>query len=192
MVCEIRSFPLRIQSIARDSEIRFGYAVPSDPRQDDQMNLAEESIFLHACSSDIERLSQKHGWPGLWINSWLQKPIERELHGLSAILVFAKEKATKCSVSHVNASPDFQKRDWGYAPEYVESVWTMLQKERPDDYVLGTGESHTIREFVTEAFEYVGLDWRKHVFIDDRYKRPAEVDFLLADPKKAERELAKV
>jgi GDPmannose 4,6-dehydratase len=81
------------------------------------------------------------------------------------------------------------KRDWGYAPEYVESMWQMLQRERPDDYALGTGESHTIREFVAEAFEYAGLDWRKHVFVDDRYKRPAEVDFLLADPKKAEREL---
>ncbi len=81
------------------------------------------------------------------------------------------------------------KRDWGYAPEYVEGMWQMLQKERPDDYVLGTGESHTIREFVTEAFEYAGLDWQKHVSIDDRYKRPAEVSFLLADPKKAEREL---
>jgi GDPmannose 4,6-dehydratase len=81
------------------------------------------------------------------------------------------------------------KRDWGYAPEYVESMWQMLQRERPDDYALGTGESHTIREFVNEAFEYAGLDWRKHVFVDDRYKRPAEVDFLLADPKKAEREL---
>jgi GDPmannose 4,6-dehydratase len=81
------------------------------------------------------------------------------------------------------------KRDWGYAPEYVEGAWQMLQKERPDDYVLGTGESHTIREFVQEAFEYAGLDWRKYVFIDDRYKRPTEVDFLLADPKKAQREL---
>jgi GDPmannose 4,6-dehydratase len=81
------------------------------------------------------------------------------------------------------------KRDWGYAPEYVEGMWQILQKERPDDYVLGTGESHSVREFVTEAFEYAGLDWRKHVSIDDRYKRPAEVNFLLADPKKAEREL---
>src|SRR6202023_1184154 len=81
------------------------------------------------------------------------------------------------------------KRDWGYAPEYVEAMWQMLQKERPDDYVLGTGESHSVREFVTQAFEYAGLDWQKHVSIDDRYKRPAEVNFLLADPKKAERDL---
>jgi GDPmannose 4,6-dehydratase len=81
------------------------------------------------------------------------------------------------------------KRDWGYAPEYVEIMWKILQQEQPDDYALGTGESHTIREFVAEAFEYAGLDWQKYVALDDRYKRPAEVDFLLADCKKAEREL---
>src|SRR5260221_870061 len=63
------------------------------------------------------------------------------------------------------------KRDWGFAKEYVEAMWLILQQEQPDDYALGTGESHTIREFVTEAFEYAGLDWRKHVSIDDRYKR---------------------
>src|SRR6202165_1457755 len=66
------------------------------------------------------------------------------------------------------------RRDWGYAPEYVEGMWQMLQRERPDDYVVGTGESHTIREFVTEAFEYAGLDWGKYVSVDERYKRPAE------------------
>ena len=81
------------------------------------------------------------------------------------------------------------KRDWGYAPEYVEAMWRILQHDRPDDYVLGTGESHTIREFCSEAFEYAGLDWQKYVRIDDRYKRPAEVDYLLADPQKAQREL---
>jgi GDPmannose 4,6-dehydratase len=81
------------------------------------------------------------------------------------------------------------KRDWGYAPEYIESMWKMLQCDHGDDYVVGTGESHSILEFVTEAFQYAGLDWRKHVCIDDRYKRPAEVDFLLADASKARREL---
>ena len=81
------------------------------------------------------------------------------------------------------------KRDWGYAPEYVEGMWRILQQDRPEDYVLGTGESHTIGEFVAEAFEYAGLDWRRYVAIDDRYKRPAEVDSLLADSAKARREL---
>jgi GDPmannose 4,6-dehydratase len=81
------------------------------------------------------------------------------------------------------------KRDWGYAPEYVETMWLMLQQQRPDDYVIGTGESHSVREFVEEAFAYVGLDWKKYVKIDPRYFRPTEVELLLADYTKAKRRL---
>jgi GDPmannose 4,6-dehydratase len=81
------------------------------------------------------------------------------------------------------------KRDWGYAPEYVEAMWMMLQREIPNDFVVGTGESHTVREFLDEAFGYVGLDWHKYVEIDSHYFRPTEVDFLLADPSKTNKEL---
>lgn len=77
------------------------------------------------------------------------------------------------------------RRDWGYAPEYVEAIWQMLQQEKADDYVIGTGEAHSVREFVEEAFTYAGLDWKKHVKISERYMRPLEVDVLIADPKKA-------
>lgn len=81
------------------------------------------------------------------------------------------------------------KRDWGYAPEYVEAMHLLMQQEKPDDYVLGTGESHSIREFLDEAFGYVDLDWHKYVEIDPRYFRPTEVDYLLADPAKAKKQL---
>ncbi|HYH00365.1 MAG TPA: GDP-mannose 4,6-dehydratase [Terriglobales bacterium] len=81
------------------------------------------------------------------------------------------------------------RRDWGYAPEYVEGMWRMLQQDSPDDYVLGTGEAHTIEEFVEEAFGYAGLDWHGLVKIDPRYVRPAEVDYLLADGSKARSKL---
>ena len=81
------------------------------------------------------------------------------------------------------------KRDWGYAKEYVEAMWLMLQQEEPDDYVVATGETHSVRELLEEAFSYVGLDWRKHVEIDPRYYRPAEVDLLIGDPSKAKRKL---
>lgn len=81
------------------------------------------------------------------------------------------------------------KRDWGYAPEYVEAMWKILQQEKADDFVLGTGEAHTVREFLDEAFGYVGLDWNKYVKIDSRYFRPTEVDYLLADASKAKRVL---
>ena len=79
------------------------------------------------------------------------------------------------------------KRDWGYAPEYVEGMWRMLQQDKPDDFVLATGRTHTIREFLNAAFEVVKIDWNKHVEIDPRYYRPVEVDLLLGYPSKAER-----
>jgi GDPmannose 4,6-dehydratase len=77
------------------------------------------------------------------------------------------------------------KRDWGYAPDYVEAMWRMLQTETPSDYVIATGETHSVREFLELAFERLGLDWKAHVEIDPRYFRPAEVDVLLGDASKA-------
>jgi GDPmannose 4,6-dehydratase len=82
------------------------------------------------------------------------------------------------------------KRDWGYAPEYVEAMWLILQQEQPDDYVVGTGEAHSVKEFVAEAFGYVGLDWREYVEFDRKYVRPTEVDVLLANPAKAKERLS--
>lgn len=82
------------------------------------------------------------------------------------------------------------RRDWGYAPEYVDAMWRMLQKPEPEDYVIATGESHTVREFVEEAFAHLGLDWRRHVVSDQRYFRPLEVDNLLGDSRKAAAELS--
>ena len=77
------------------------------------------------------------------------------------------------------------RRDWGYAPEYVEAIWKMLQQDTAEDVVIGTGEAHSVREFVEEAFSYAGLDWRKHVKMSERYMRPLEVDCLIADTRKA-------
>jgi GDPmannose 4,6-dehydratase len=80
-------------------------------------------------------------------------------------------------------------RDWGFAGDYVEAMWRMLQQQKPDDYVVGTGAKHTVREFCTAAFGHVGLDWKKYVKIDPRFVRPAEVDVLLADASRAHQEL---
>ncbi len=77
------------------------------------------------------------------------------------------------------------KRDWGYAKEYVEAMWLMLQADEPDDFVVGTGTSYSVRDFLGFAFEHVGLDWQKHVRFDERYLRPTEVDELVGDPSKA-------
>jgi GDPmannose 4,6-dehydratase len=81
------------------------------------------------------------------------------------------------------------KRDWGYAKEYVECMWRMLQHSKPDDFVVATGETHTVRDFLGVAFSYVGLDWTKYVGIDPKYYRPAEVDILQGDASKAEKML---
>jgi GDPmannose 4,6-dehydratase len=81
------------------------------------------------------------------------------------------------------------KRDWGFAGDYVEAIWLMLQGSEPRDYVIGTGETHSVREFVEIAFAHVGLDWREYVVQDERFMRPAEVDLLIADPSRAAVEL---
>ncbi|MCJ7778657.1 MAG: GDP-mannose 4,6-dehydratase [Sedimentisphaerales bacterium] len=79
------------------------------------------------------------------------------------------------------------KRDWGFAGDYVETMWLMLQQERADDYVVATGDSHSVKEFVEEVFSYLELDWRKYVEVDSRYYRPSEVDILQGDASKAKR-----
>ena len=81
------------------------------------------------------------------------------------------------------------RRDWGYAPEYVEAMWLMLQQDEPDDYVVATGETHSVQEFLEEAFAYVQLDWREYLRHDERYERPAEVDLLVGDASRAKRRL---
>lgn len=128
------------------------------------------------------------------------------LHASSGILfnhesprrgeTFVTRKITR-AVAHIRSGVQSKlylgnleaRRDWGYAPDYVRAMWLMLQQDEPGDYVVGTGESHTVREFVKLAFAHAGLDWKDHVEIDPRYFRPAEVDALCADASKAKRKL---
>jgi GDPmannose 4,6-dehydratase len=97
--------------------------------------------------------------------------------GLAAI---KKGKAKQLRLGNLDA-----KRDWGYAKDFVEAMWLILQRDQPDDYVVATGETHSVREFLQEAFSYAGLDWKEFVVVDPKYFRPAEVDVLLGDPTKA-------
>jgi GDPmannose 4,6-dehydratase len=109
---------------------------------------------------------------------------------------FVTRKITR-AVAHIKAGLQDKvylgnmdaKRDWGFAKEYVEAMWLMLQQDKPDDYVVATGETHSVREFLEVAFGHVGLDYRKHVEIDPRYYRPAEVELLIGDASKAKRKL---
>jgi GDPmannose 4,6-dehydratase len=128
------------------------------------------------------------------------------LHASSGILfnhesprrgeTFVTRKITR-AIAHINFGLQNKlyvgnmdaRRDWGYAPDYVRAMWMMLQQDSPDDYVIGTGESHSVLEFLELAFAHANLDWHKFVEIDPRYFRPAEADHLLADPSKARRVL---
>ena len=109
---------------------------------------------------------------------------------------FVTRKITR-AVAHIKAGLQNKlflgnldaKRDWGYAKEYVEVMWLMLQQDQPDDYVIATNESHSVREFLDLAFSHVGLEWKQHVEIDPRNYRPADVDLLIGDPRKAKKKL---
>lgn len=109
---------------------------------------------------------------------------------------FVTRKITR-AVAHIKAGLQDKlylgnldaKRDWGYAPEYVEAMWRMLQQDQPGDYVVATNETHSVREFLEVAFSHAGLDWQKYVELDPRYQRPAEVDLLIGDYSKAKAQL---
>ena len=97
-----------------------------------------------------------------------------------AVALIAAGQATELRLGNLDAQ-----RDWGFAGDYVEAMWLMLQQDAPDDYVVATGETHSVREFCELAFARVGLDWSKHVVVDERFFRPAEVDLLVGDSSKA-------
>lgn len=109
---------------------------------------------------------------------------------------FVTRKITR-AVAHIQAGLQNKlflgnldaRRDWGYAKEYVEAMWLILQQDQPDDYVIATGETHSVEEFLEAAFTYAGLDWHKYVTIDPKYYRPAEVDLLIGDASKAREKL---
>ena len=128
-----------------------------------------ESYDLFACNGILyNHESQRRG--ETFVTRKITRAVGRILHGLQDTLYLGNLEA---------------KRDWGYALEYVEAMWRMLQQNRPDDYVIATGNTHSVREFVEIAFDSVNLNYEKFVKIDDNYKRPAEVDLLLGDPSKA-------
>jgi GDPmannose 4,6-dehydratase len=102
-------------------------------------------------------------------------------YGLAQILA---KKINKIYLGNLDA-----KRDWGFAGDYVEAMWMMLQQEKPDDYVIATGETHSVKDFLQLAFDYVGLNWQNYVEIDPKYFRPAEVDLLIGDSSKAKQKL---
>jgi len=108
--------------------------------------------------------------------------VTRKITRGAANIIAGKQK--KLYLGNLNA-----RRDWGFSPEYVEAMWKILQQNKPDDYIIGTGKSHSVKEFVQAAFDYAGLNWKKYVEIDPRYFRPTEVESIVADAKKARNKL---
>jgi GDPmannose 4,6-dehydratase len=132
-----------------------------------------ESYNLYACNGILfNHESPRRG------ETFVTRKITRAIAGIKAGL------QQKLYLGNLEA-----KRDWGYAKEYVEAMWLMLQQEKPDDYVIATGETHSVQEFCEAAFGYAGLDWKQYVEIDPRYFRPAEVDLLIGDASKAKKQL---
>jgi GDPmannose 4,6-dehydratase len=132
-----------------------------------------ESYRLHACNGILfNHESPRRG--ETFVTRKITRAVAAIKHGLQKELFLGNLDA---------------KRDWGYAPEYVEGMWRMLQQEAADDFVLATNETHTVREFCQAAFAHVDLDWNEFVRHDARYERPAEVDLLIGNPAKAERVL---
>jgi GDPmannose 4,6-dehydratase len=129
-----------------------------------------ESYDLHASSGILfNHESPRRG---------LEFVTRKVTHGVARIKAGIDEKL---ALGNLDAQ-----RDWGFAADYVRAMWMMLQQDRPDDYVVATGETHSVKELVELSFAAVGLDWEQHVFIDERFLRPAEVDLLVGDPSKAE------
>jgi GDPmannose 4,6-dehydratase len=132
-----------------------------------------ESYDLHASSGILfNHESPRRG---------LEFVTRKVTHGVARIKAGIDEKL---ALGNLDAQ-----RDWGFAADYVRAMWLMLQQDRPDDYVVATGETHSVKELVELSFAAAGLDWEQHVFIDERYLRPAEVDLLVGEPTKAEQTL---
>jgi GDPmannose 4,6-dehydratase len=132
-----------------------------------------ESFGMYACSG----ICFNHESP----RRGLEFVTRKITHGVGRI---ARDEATELRLGNLGAE-----RDWGFAGDYVEAMWLMLQQDEPRDYVIATGESHSVREFVEVAFKVVGLDWEKYVVVDEKFMRPAEVNALLGDASLAREEL---
>jgi GDPmannose 4,6-dehydratase len=132
-----------------------------------------EAYGMYACNGILfNHESERRG--ETFVTRKITRAVARIKHGLQDKLYLGNLEA---------------KRDWGYAPDYVEAMWLMLQADAPDDYVIATGETHSVREFLELAFSHAGLDWQTHVEIDPRYFRPSEVDVLQGDSTKARERL---
>ena len=185
----IRDLKIKTKFYQASSSEMFGSAkapqnekTPFQPRSP----YAIAKVAAHQITTDYREAYGIHAYSGILFNH--ESPRRGETFvtrkitiGIANILA---KKEEKLYLGNLEA-----KRDWGFAPEYVRAMWLMLQQKKPDDFVIATGETHSVREFVEYAFELAGLNWKRHVRIDPRYFRPTEVDELCGDATKAKKEL---
>ena len=129
---------------------------------------------------------------GLWAVSGILFNHESPRRGLEFVTRKVTDAVARIKLGHateVRLGTLDARRDWGFAGDYVDAMWRMLQQDEPDDYVIGTGHTWTVRQLCEVAFAHVGLDWQEHVTLDEKFRRPAEVDLLVADPSKAKTKL---
>jgi len=184
----IRRSKIRSRFYQASSSEMFGTASEAPQRETTPFHprspYAVSKVFAYWATVNYRESYQMHASNGILFNH--ESPRRGE--------TFVTRKITR-AVSYIKTGLQKKlylgnldaKRDWGYAPEYVEAMWLMLQQDGPHDYVIATGETHSVREFCEEAFSCAGLDWRDYVEIDPRYFRPAEVDVLVGDASKARR-----
>ena len=185
----IRHVGLHCRFYQASSSEMFGSAPPPQSEMTPfhpRSPYACSKLFAHATTVNYREAYGMHACSGILFNH--ESPRRGE--------TFVTRKIARAAAhikagleSHVYLGNLEARRDWGYAPEYVEAMWLILQQDTPDDYVIGTGENHSVREFLEKAFACVDLDWHDHVMIDPLYYRPAEVQNLLAEPNKAQQRL---
>tara|TARA_B100000902_G_scaffold113768_1_gene114919 strand:- start:3831 stop:4817 length:987 start_codon:yes stop_codon:yes gene_type:complete len=192
--------PLRILEAIKitGSKARFYQASSSEmfgstpPPQNEETSFhprspyAAAKVFAHACTVNYRESYDIFAVSGILFNHESPRRgetfVTRKISKAVAEIALGKQDALY--LGNLDA-----RRDWGYAADYVEAMWLMLQQDKPQDFVIGTGTAHSVRDFCEKAFNCVNLDWEDYVRYDPRYDRPAEVDYLLADPSKAEKEL---
>jgi GDPmannose 4,6-dehydratase len=147
---------------------------------------AVAKVFAHWVTVNYRESYGMHASNGILFNHESPRRgenfVTRKITRALARIVAGKQK--KLELGNLDAA-----RDWGYAKDYVEAMWLMLQQPKGDDYVIATGEAHTVREFLDEAFRLVGMEWEPLVAMDPRFERPAEVPYLRGDPAKAQKAL---
>jgi len=186
----VRELNMNVRVYQAGSSEMFGKVLETPQRETTPFHprspYAAAKVFAHYVSVNYRESYGMHVSNGILFNHESPRRgenfVTRKITlGLAAI---KQGKAKELRLGNLDA-----KRDWGFARDYVEAMWLMLQQTQPDDYVVATGETYSVREFLQEAFGYVGLEWEKYVKVDRKYFRPAEVDLLLGDPGKAQTKL---